>query len=56
MIMAHSGLARGLADQLGLPQSVRDAVAASYERWDGRGWPGELAASAEDAAAICAPT
>jgi len=42
MIMTHSGLARGLAEQLGLPQSVRDAVAASYERWDGRGWPGDL--------------
>src|SRR6185437_839924 len=28
--------------QLGLAQSVRDAVAAAYERWDGRGWPGDL--------------
>ena len=42
MIMTHSGLARGLAEQLGLPESVRDAVAAAYERWDGRGWPGDL--------------
>jgi HD-GYP domain-containing protein (c-di-GMP phosphodiesterase class II) len=42
MIMTHSGLARGLAEQLGLPESVREAVAASYERWDGRGWPGDL--------------
>src|SRR6201987_5484362 len=42
MITTHSGLARGLAEQLGLPESVRDAVAASYERWDGRGWPGDL--------------
>ena len=42
MVMTHSGLARGLAEQLGLPESVRDAVAASYERWDGRGWPGDL--------------
>src|ERR1700755_1894813 len=42
MIMTHSGLARGLAEQLGLAQSVRDAVAAAYERWDGRGWPGDL--------------
>jgi HD-GYP domain-containing protein (c-di-GMP phosphodiesterase class II) len=46
MIMTHSGLARGLAEQLGLPQSVRDAVASSYERWDGRGWPGELSGEA----------
>jgi len=45
MIMTHSGLARGLAEQLGLPQSVRDAVATSYERWDGNGWPGELGGS-----------
>jgi HD-GYP domain-containing protein (c-di-GMP phosphodiesterase class II) len=42
MIMTHSGLARGPAEQLGLPESVRDAVAAAYERWDGRGWPGDL--------------
>ena len=42
MIMTHSGLARGLAQQLGLPDSVREAVAAAYERWDGRGWPGDL--------------
>jgi HD-GYP domain-containing protein (c-di-GMP phosphodiesterase class II) len=42
MIDTHSGLARGLAGQLGLPESVRAAVATSYERWDGRGWPGDL--------------
>jgi HD-GYP domain-containing protein (c-di-GMP phosphodiesterase class II) len=42
MIMTHSGLARGLAEQLGLPESVCEAVAAAYERWDGRGWPGDL--------------
>jgi HD-GYP domain-containing protein (c-di-GMP phosphodiesterase class II) len=42
MIMTHSGLARGLAEQLGLAESVCDAVAAAYERWDGRGWPGDL--------------
>ncbi len=42
MVMTHSGLARGLAEQLGLPTSARDAVAAAYERWDGRGWPGDL--------------
>jgi HD-GYP domain-containing protein (c-di-GMP phosphodiesterase class II) len=42
MILTHSGLARGLAEQLGLPESVGEAVAAAYERWDGRGWPGDL--------------
>jgi HD-GYP domain-containing protein (c-di-GMP phosphodiesterase class II) len=46
MVMTHSGLARGLAEQLGLAQSVRDSVAASYERWDGRGWPGDLSGEA----------
>ena len=25
------------------PTAVLDALAGSYERWDGRGWPGELA-------------
>jgi HD-GYP domain-containing protein (c-di-GMP phosphodiesterase class II) len=42
MIESHSMLARRLAEQLGLPDPVRDAVAAAYEQWDGRGWPGEL--------------
>jgi HD-GYP domain-containing protein (c-di-GMP phosphodiesterase class II) len=40
MIATHSALARELANQLGLPDSVQAAVGASYERWDGRGWPG----------------
>jgi HD-GYP domain-containing protein (c-di-GMP phosphodiesterase class II) len=40
MIAQHSGLARMLAAQLGLPDEVQEAVGASYERWDGRGWPG----------------
>ena len=26
--------------ELGLPDAVLDAVGASYERWDGKGWPG----------------
>jgi HD-GYP domain-containing protein (c-di-GMP phosphodiesterase class II) len=41
-IKEHARLARTLAEQLGLPEAVRAAVSASYERWDGRGWPGEL--------------
>jgi response regulator RpfG family c-di-GMP phosphodiesterase len=42
MIARHSALARSLAEQLGLPDSVQQAVGASYEQWDGRGWPGNL--------------
>ena len=43
MIEQHAALAGTLAAQLGLSQAVQDAVAASYEQWDGRGWPGRLA-------------
>src|SRR4051812_39453316 len=42
MVESHSRLARALARELGLPQRVQDAVGAAYERWDGRGWPGDL--------------
>ncbi len=42
MIEHHAELARVLAEQLGLSEDVLDAVSASYERWDGRGWPGRL--------------
>jgi HD-GYP domain-containing protein (c-di-GMP phosphodiesterase class II) len=42
MIEHHSELARRLAQGLGLDEAVQRAVAAAYERWDGRGWPGEL--------------
>ena len=42
MVSSHAALAASLARRLGLPQSVQHAVAASYEQWDGRGWPGEL--------------
>ena len=31
-----------MAEQLGLPDEVVEALGAAYERWDGRGWPGEL--------------
>jgi HD-GYP domain-containing protein (c-di-GMP phosphodiesterase class II)/DNA-binding CsgD family transcriptional regulator len=44
MIARHSSLARGLAERLGLPDAVQRAVGASYEQWDGKGWPGDLAA------------
>ncbi len=42
MISGHAALARLLAQRLGLPEAVQQAVASSYEQWDGRGWPGRL--------------
>ena len=51
MIAQHARLARTLAEQLGLPDSVREAIGAAYEQWDGRGWPGELKAEAVPVAA-----
>ena len=42
MIESHPQIASALADQLGLSAAVLDALGASYERWDGRGWPGDL--------------
>jgi HD-GYP domain-containing protein (c-di-GMP phosphodiesterase class II) len=43
MIHTHSEIAQSLARQLKLDDAVCEAVGASYERWDGKGWPGELA-------------
>jgi HD-GYP domain-containing protein (c-di-GMP phosphodiesterase class II) len=42
MITTHSEIAQFLAGQLGLDEAVRECVGASYERWDGKGWPGAL--------------
>jgi len=42
MIAQHAALARRLAEQLGLSNDVQEAVGASYEQWDGKGWPGNL--------------
>ncbi len=42
MIAQHADMACSLAAELGLPAEVQNAIATSYERWDGRGWPGEL--------------
>ena len=42
MIEHHSKMARTLGEQLGLPEPALDALDASYEQWDGKGWPGEL--------------
>ena len=43
MVARHSEVARALAERLGLPEEVQEAVGASYEQWDGKGWPGGLA-------------
>jgi HD-GYP domain-containing protein (c-di-GMP phosphodiesterase class II) len=43
MIDHHAAIARTMAEHLGLSDEVLDAIGAAYERWDGRGWPGELA-------------
>ena len=51
MISQHAALARTLAEQLDLPDQVRQAVGAAYEQWDGRGWPGTLKAGAVPVAA-----
>ncbi|MFN8160235.1 MAG: HD domain-containing phosphohydrolase [Solirubrobacterales bacterium] len=42
MIAHHAAIARSLGEQLGLSPMVQEALGAAYERWDGRGWPGEL--------------
>jgi HD-GYP domain-containing protein (c-di-GMP phosphodiesterase class II) len=42
MIVQHAALARRLAEQLGLSETVQGAVGTAYEQWDGKGWPGEL--------------
>ena len=41
MIEHHAAIARTLGEHLDLPRPVLDALASAYERWDGRGWPGE---------------
>ena len=42
MITHHSQMARKLGERLGLEVGTLDALDASYEQWDGKGWPGEL--------------
>jgi HD-GYP domain-containing protein (c-di-GMP phosphodiesterase class II)/DNA-binding CsgD family transcriptional regulator len=42
MIARHAQLAQNLAGELGLSDSVCDALGAAYEQWDGKGWPGTL--------------
>ena len=42
MMAHHAAIAGTMAKQLSLPGEVVEAISAAYERWDGRGWPGEL--------------
>ena len=42
MVEHHASLTRALGEQLGLPAQTVAAMGASYEQWDGRGWPGDL--------------
>jgi HD-GYP domain-containing protein (c-di-GMP phosphodiesterase class II) len=44
MIAQHAAIARTFAQELSMPENVLDAIAASYEFWDGRGWPNGLQA------------
>ena len=51
MIEHHAAIAGTMAEHLELPGGVVDAIGAAYERWDGKGWPGELAGEAVPRAA-----
>ena len=51
MITHHSEMARRLGEDLGLTPDTLAALDASYEQWDGRGWPGELRGEAVPIAA-----
>ena len=46
MVATHAAVARALAERLGLSEAVQDAVCASYEQWDGKGWPAGVAGDA----------
>jgi HD-GYP domain-containing protein (c-di-GMP phosphodiesterase class II) len=43
MVASHAAVATALAERLGLPAEVQEAVGSSYEQWDGKGWPTGLA-------------
>ena len=43
MVARHAAVATALAERLGLPAEVQEAVGSSYEQWDGKGWPTGLA-------------
>jgi HD-GYP domain-containing protein (c-di-GMP phosphodiesterase class II) len=43
MITRHAEVAKQLAVELSLPDTVCTALGGAYEQWDGKGWPGTLA-------------
>jgi len=43
MLAGHARLARRLGTELRLPPAALDAVGSSYEMWNGKGFPGQLA-------------
>jgi HD-GYP domain-containing protein (c-di-GMP phosphodiesterase class II) len=45
-IAIHCEVARMLAARMGLPRTVADSAAHVFERWDGKGLPGELSGEA----------
>jgi HD-GYP domain-containing protein (c-di-GMP phosphodiesterase class II) len=51
MVARHAAMATALAERLGLSEAVQVAVGASYEQWDGKGWPQGLAGDAIPVAA-----
>ena len=51
MVARHAAIATALAERLGLPAEVQQAVGSSYEQWDGKGWPNGLAGDAIPVAA-----
>jgi HD-GYP domain-containing protein (c-di-GMP phosphodiesterase class II) len=42
MFAHHAEMAAGLAEELELPDGVREGLLCAYESWDGRGWPNGL--------------
>lgn len=56
MIAQHAAIARRLGEQLALSEEVLRALGATYERWDGRGWPGKLKGDQVPVAARIAQT
>ncbi len=55
MIEQHAAMAAQLGRELGLSESTLAALAAVYEQWDGKGYPGALAGEAVPLPARIAP-
>src|SRR3954451_8495028 len=45
MIAGHARMARTLGEELRLPEPTLEALASSYEMWNGKGFPGQLSGS-----------